>query len=62
MAPHLKLAELPDNENWLMRPVLRGVIPFEALVKPGLDLEHFALANDALDVMDENARRLAPKE
>lgn len=45
-----------------MRPVLRGLIPFESLIRPGLDLEHFALANDALDVLDENERRLTPKE
>lgn len=57
--PSVTLARLPDGEDWLMRPVLRGLIPLESLFRPGLGLEAFALANDALDVADENERRLA---
>lgn len=34
----------------------------ESLVDGTLDLEHFAMANDALDVADENERRLRPPE
>jgi hypothetical protein len=40
-----------------MRPVLRGVFRMESLIDGTLDLEHVALANDALDVMEENERR-----
>ncbi len=40
-----------------MRPVLRGVFRMESLLDGTLDLEHVALANDALDVMEENERR-----
>lgn len=40
-----------------MRPVLRGMCRLESLYDGTLDLEQLALANDALDVMDENDRR-----
>lgn len=41
-----------------MRPVLRGVFRMESLIDGTLDLEHVVLANEALDVLDENERRL----
>ena len=41
-----------------MRPALRGVYRLESLIYGTLDLEHVALANEALDVMDENERRI----
>lgn len=41
-----------------MRPVLAGVVRFESLFDGSLDLEHLAMANDALDVKEENERRL----
>jgi hypothetical protein len=40
-----------------MRPALRGVCRMESLLDGTLDLEAVALANEALDVMDENGRR-----
>ena len=40
-----------------MRPVLRGVYRMESLVDGTLDLELVALANDAIDIQDENERR-----
>lgn len=40
----------------MMRPILRGVLPYEATFSPAYDLSDFALANDALDVADENER------
>ena len=49
---------LPDGEGVLMNPVLRGVFRFESLIDGTLDLEHVYMANDALDVQDENERRL----
>lgn len=49
---------LPDGEGLLMNPVLRGVYRMESLLDGTLDLEHVYLANDALDVQDENERRL----
>lgn len=49
---------LPNDEDFLMRPVLAGVVRFESLFDGSLDLEHLAMANDALDVKEENERRL----
>ena len=43
----------------MMRPILRKILPYEAIFSPAYDLADFALANDALDVADENDRRLA---
>ena len=46
-------------EDWyVMRPVLRGIYRMESLLDGTLDLEHVAIAHRALDVQDENERRL----
>jgi hypothetical protein len=44
-----------------MRPVLRGCCQYESLVSGRLSLIDVARMNDAIDVFDENARRLAPR-
>jgi hypothetical protein len=44
-----------------MRPVIRGCCLYESLIEGRLSLVDIARMNDALDVADENARRLAPK-
>jgi hypothetical protein len=41
-----------------MRPVVRGLCKYEGLKDGTLDLVDFARMNDALDVQDENERRL----
>ena len=43
-----------------MRPILRKVLPYEALRHPFYSIDDFALANAALDCADENERRLSP--
>jgi hypothetical protein len=48
---------LPDGEDFIMRPVLRGLCKLESLVDGSLTLEHIARANEALNVYDENERR-----
>jgi hypothetical protein len=42
-----------------MRPVLRDCCLYESLIEGRLSLVDIARMNDALDVADENARRLA---
>lgn len=42
-----------------MRPVLRGMCSYESLTNGALDLYDVAIMNDAIDVQDENERRLA---
>jgi hypothetical protein len=49
--------ELPDGEDWLMRPIIRGLCKYEGLLDCSLDLADFALMNDALDVQEENELR-----
>jgi hypothetical protein len=48
---------LPDGEDYIMRPVLRGMCRMESLVDGTLMLEDIARANEALNVHDENERR-----
>jgi hypothetical protein len=45
--------------DFLLRPVLAGIIRFESMKDCTLGLADFALANDALDVRAENERRAA---
>jgi hypothetical protein len=49
---------MPDDENWLWRPVLEGIVRYESMISTELDLNDWANMNDALDVRDENRRRL----
>jgi hypothetical protein len=48
---------LPSGEDWLLRPVLRGLLKYESLIDGTLYIEDIALLNDAIDVQDENERR-----
>jgi len=49
---------MPDGEGYLLRPVAKGMCRLESLLDGTLDLEHIMLANDYLDIIDENDRRL----
>jgi len=55
-----KLVSLPDGQEFIMRPILRGLCKYESAIDGSLDLVDFARMNDALNVFDENARRLTP--
>lgn len=46
-----------EDEDWLFRPVLRGLCPYTALVDGTLGLDDIALMNEALDVEAENMHR-----
>ncbi|WP_427183527.1 DUF6889 family protein [Bordetella bronchialis] len=57
----MRWASLPGGEDWLLRPVIRGLCRYESLKDGAVDLADVALMNDALDVMEENqgiARRM----
>jgi hypothetical protein len=49
---------MADGEDYLMAPVLAGMMRLESLIDGTLDLEHVALANAALEVRAENERRV----
>lgn len=46
-----------DEEDWLFRPVVRGVLKAESLLDGSVDLAFVALLNEALDVEQENNYR-----
>ena len=49
---------MASGEDWVMRPVLRGLCRYESLIDGSLDLFDVARMNEALDVNDENERRV----
>jgi len=51
---------MQEEEDWLLRPVLRGLCKYESLIDGALSLEDVALLNEALDVEAENAYRSRP--
>lgn len=48
---------MSTGEDWLLRPVLRGLCKYESLKDGTLDLNDVATMNDAIDVDEENRRR-----
>lgn len=49
---------MATGEDWLYRPVLAGCCRVESLLDGTLSLADIADLNDALDVRDENERRV----
>ncbi|MBF7687082.1 hypothetical protein I2F31_02310 [Acinetobacter sp. EC24] len=45
---------MPDGEDWLLRPVMKGMCRFESLKDGTIDLHDISLMNDALDVVADN--------
>ena len=48
---------MTSAEDWLLRPVLRGLCHYESLKNGALDLIDFVKMNEALDVEAENQLR-----
>lgn len=57
----IELLALPDDLDYLFRPVAVGWIKYESLVDGTLSLEDLADINQAIDAFDENRRRLEPQ-
>lgn len=49
---------MADGEDWLMRPVLRGMCSMQELKDGTHDLLDITIMNEALDVEAENRYRL----
>lgn len=47
-----------EEEDWLFRPVLRGLLKGESLIDHTVDLEYVALLNEVIDVEIENTSRV----
>lgn len=52
---------MQEEEDWLFRPVLRGMFQAERLLDCSVDLEFVALCNEAIDVEQENTARMMKK-
>lgn len=52
---------MPNGTDFLMRPVLRQVCRYESLLDGTLTLCDVGDLNDALNVFDENQRRLTER-
>ena len=48
---------MPDNEDWLLRPVMAGMCKYESLFDGTLGLADIARMNDALAVKANNEAR-----
>lgn len=49
---------MEGGEEWMLRPVMRGLCRYESLKDCSLDLEDIALMNEAIDLEQENQFRL----
>lgn len=49
---------MPNGMDFLLRPVSRGWCRYESLKDGTLDMVDLADMNDAISVMEENARRM----
>lgn len=47
------------GEDWLLRPVMRGLCVYESLKNGRIDLYDIDLLNEAIDVEEENKSRIA---
>lgn len=50
---------MTQEEDWLLRPVLRGMCKFESLKDCTLTLADVAIMNDAIDCEEENRTRIS---
>lgn len=48
---------MDGEEDWIFRPVMRGLLRAESLVDGSVDLAYVALLNEAIDVEQENTAR-----
>lgn len=49
---------MASGEDWLLRPVLRGMCRYESLLSGVLNLIDLAKMNECIDIELENQRRI----
>ena len=52
---------MSSQEDWLLRPVIKGLCKYESLKVGAVDLLDIAKLNEALDVEIENQRMASDK-
>lgn len=50
---------MASEEDWLFRPIMRGMCRYESLKDGALNLLDIAKMNEAIDVEIENQKRLS---
>ena len=50
---------MADGEGWVMRPVMRQMCSYESLKNGSVDLCDISRMNEAIEIDDENRRRIA---
>lgn len=50
----VELVSMMEKEDWIMRPVLRGMCKMESLLDGTVGLLEVSIMNEALDVESEN--------
>ena len=48
---------MSSQEDWVLRPILKGLCSYESIYSGALSLLDFVKMNEALDVEAENIRR-----
>ena len=49
---------MAGGEDWLLRPVLRGMCKYESLIDGTLGILDIAIMNEAISVEEENKERI----
>ena len=49
---------MSDESDWVMRPVMRKLIKYGELLNGSLTIMDLGRLNEAIDVLNENERRL----
>lgn len=52
---------MTSGEDWLFRPVLKGIVRLESLQDGSISLLMIAKINEAIDVEIENQRRVSER-
>ncbi len=50
---------MSEDDDWVMRPVLRGLCRYESIIECRIDLGDICRMNEALNVEEENRRIIA---
>jgi len=53
---------MDDGEDWMMRPIMRQLIPYKAMDDVAYDLSDFVFLCELLDVEAENTSRIRAYE
>jgi len=56
-----QLVNMSGEEDWLMRPVMEGLISYTDLKRTEIDLCDIAIMNEAIEVKQENTIRVTSK-